>query len=68
MTGLRDVFGSLDPFLAADGMIILEHESGKEILTGVGFEKKDERKWGFCAVSFYQRPEQTHFETGGRKD
>ena len=55
MTDLRNVFDALVPFLSPEGLVVLEHEAGKDILAGKEFEKKDERRWGFCAVSFYQR-------------
>ncbi len=56
MTDLRIMFDDLTPFLASDGLIVLEHEAGKAIDTGNCFVKTDERKWGFCAVSFFEHP------------
>ena len=55
MTDLREVMDSLRPLLAEDGLILLEHEAGVEITVASGYELVKERKWGFCAFSFYAR-------------
>ena len=55
MKDLRDVSERLVPLLADNGMIIVEHEAGTEVLFGSGFEKTDERRWGFCGMSFYRK-------------
>ena len=55
MTDLREVFDSLADLTAPDGLIMLEHEAKAEPLTGDRFEKTDERKWGYCSVSFFRR-------------
>ena len=55
MTDLRAVFESLEPLLEEDGMVIVEHEAKKPFLYGDGFNKTDERKWGFCGMSFLRK-------------
>ena len=52
---LREVMDSLRPLLAEDGLVLLEHEAGVEITAASGYELVKERKWGFCAFSFYAR-------------
>lgn len=54
MTDLREVFTSLVPLTERDGLIIAEHEAGKDVAAGERFEKTDERKWGFCGMSFFR--------------
>ena len=55
MNDLRDVFDGLIPLLQEDGLVIVEHEAGKPFLYGDHYEITDERKWGFCGVSFLQK-------------
>ncbi len=62
MTDLREVFAGIGPLVADDGLVIVEHEAGESVLYGDGFTKTDERKWGFCGMSFLQR---TNEETDG---
>ena len=57
MTDLQDVFDHLEPLLEEDGLVIVEHEAKKPVLAGNGFTVTDERKWGFCGVSFYRKKE-----------
>jgi 16S rRNA (guanine(966)-N(2))-methyltransferase RsmD len=64
MNDLRLVSDQLIPLLADNGMIIVEHEAGKEVLFGSDFEKTDERKWGFCGMSFYRKKENKPVEKG----
>lgn len=54
MTDLREVFQNLSPLLETEGMIIVEHEAGKPILFDENYQKTDERKWGFCGMSFFR--------------
>lgn len=54
MTDLREVFSGLEGILHADSLVAAEHEAKEEILAGDGFEKTDERKWGYCGISFYR--------------
>ena len=53
MRDLREVFESLVPFIRADSLVILEHESGKEIAVSDRYELLKQKSWGFCAVSMY---------------
>ena len=53
MTDLQEVAESIYPLMKNDGLVIVEHEAGKNIMFSDRFEKKDERKWGFCGMSFY---------------
>ena len=53
MTDLQEVFRAIHPLLSADGLVILEHEAGVQPMTGDTLRKTDERKWGFCAVTFF---------------
>lgn len=67
MTDLREVFDLLVPVLRDDGIVIVEHEGGKPFLYGSCYRITDERKWGFCGVSFLQKiqedqPKQTEEE------
>ena len=63
MTDLREVAEAVDGLLAEDGLVILEHEAKQEVSFGMGFEKTDERKWGFCGMSFYRRRAEAPAET-----
>ncbi len=55
MTDLREVFEGIAPLLTADGLVIVEHEAGESFLYGDGFTVTDERKWGFCGMSFLRK-------------
>ena len=55
MTDLTEVAAALEGLLAEDGLVIVEHEAKQEVSFGTGFEKTDERKWGFCGMSFYRK-------------
>ena len=55
MTDLREVFLLLEPLVHGDSLVIVEHEAGKQVLTGDRFQKTDERKWGFCGMSFFRK-------------
>ena len=55
MTDLTEVAAALEGLLAEDGLVIVEHEAKQEVSFGAGFEKTDERKWGFCGMSFYRK-------------
>ncbi len=57
MTDLREVFARLGDLIAEDGLVIVEHEAKQAVQTGVGFLKTDERKWGFCGMSFFRLAE-----------
>ena len=59
MTDLREVCAGVLPLLAEDGLIVVEHEARESVQCGGGLEKTDERKWGFCGISFYRRDERT---------
>ena len=52
---LKEVFAALERLTAPDGLVILEHEAKTESVTGDLFEKTDERKWGYCGISFFRR-------------
>lgn len=56
MTDLREVGAELEQ-LTEDGLVIIEHEAKQAVEFGPAFEKTDERKWGFCGVSFYRKKE-----------
>ncbi len=55
MTDLREVFAGIRPLLAEDGLVIVEHEAREEIQFGEGFNRTDERRWGFCGMSFLKK-------------
>ena len=55
MTNLRDVFDRLEALTKEDGLVILEHEAGQPVTAGTGFICTDERKWGFCGMSFFRK-------------
>ena len=55
MSDLRDVLENIFPLLREDGLVIVEHEAGKPFLYGECYEITDERRWGFCGVSFLQK-------------
>ena len=55
MTDLREVFLALEPLLAEDGRIILEHEAKADITVCDSFEEVRRRSWGYCGVTFYAR-------------
>ena len=54
MTDLRNVFDRLETLLAEDGLVIVEHEAKQPVLAGNGFQKTDDRKWGFCGMTFFR--------------
>ena len=54
MTDLLEVSERLLSLVAEDGLIIVEHEAGKTVSFSPQYEKMDERKWGFCGMSFYR--------------
>ena len=54
ITDLRDVFEAVRRLTDKDGLVILEHEGKAEIETGDAFERIDERRWGYCGVSFFR--------------
>ncbi len=58
MTDLTDVFRGLEPLTGPDSLIMVEHEAARSVICGDAFEKTDERKWGYCAVSFFRKKEQ----------
>ena len=60
MTDLLDVFKQLKPLLDADSLIIVEHEAKRSIDAGEGYVRTDERKWGFCGVSFFRKKTESH--------
>ena len=62
MTDLRELFGAVRKLIEKDGLVILEHEGKAEILTGDQFEKIDERRWGYCGVSFFRSRIDTYTE------
>ena len=63
MTDLREVSEALKPLLAEDGLVTVEHEAKQEVRFGPGFEKTDERRWGFCGISFFRKAEEGRKET-----
>ena len=65
MTDLSEVSAALEPLMDADGLVIVEHEAKQPPEFGTGFEKTDERKWGFCGMTFYRKREETPQETEG---
>ena len=54
MQNLRDVFDAIAGVTGTDSLVILEHESGKEIIVSERFQPIRQRAWGFCAVSIYR--------------
>ena len=69
MDDLREVFDRLVPLLQDDGLVIVEHEGGKTFLFGDRFEITDERKWGFCGVSFLKKiQDKSRMTEKGEKD
>ncbi len=55
MTDLRELMAELEELMAEDAWIILEHEAKAVITPAEGFRAVNERHWGFCGVTFYQR-------------
>ena len=58
MTDLSEISGKLLPLISADSLVIAEHEAKQSPEIGEVFEKTDERKWGFCGISFYRKKEE----------
>ena len=52
MTDLEEVFESIRPLLKAGSLIVAEHEAGESIRFAEGYEITDERRWGFCGMTF----------------
>ena len=57
MTDLKEVAGQLEPLTDENSLVIVEHEAKQAVEFGSGFEKTDERKWGFCGMSFFRKTE-----------
>jgi len=57
MSDLQEVFSSLHSLIQHDSLVVLEHESGKEIQVPGNYELIKQRSWGFCAVSLYRPKE-----------
>ncbi len=55
MTDLQAVADELMELISADSLVIVEHEAKETVLFGNGYEKTDERKWGFCGMSFFRK-------------
>ena len=55
MTDLREVFESLVPIIGEDSLVIVEHEADKTFVFSGQYEIIDERKWGFCGMSFLRK-------------
>ena len=55
MTDLRAVLDRLYPCVRNDGLVIVEHEAGKAVITGERFKVCDERRWGFCGMTFLEK-------------
>ena len=53
MTDLRDVMCALQPLLAEDAWVVVEHEAKAEITAGESFTLLRQRSWGYCGVSFF---------------
>ena len=62
MTDLREVGAELEQ-LTEDGLVIVEHEAKQDVLFGDGYEKTDERKWGYCGMSFFRKKGRARQET-----
>ena len=60
-TQLEEIMSFINPILAPDALIILEHESGKALPCFPAFRTVKERAWGYCAVSIF-RPARAHAE------
>ncbi len=60
-TQLEEIMSVINPILAHDALIILEHESGKALPCFPAFRTVKERAWGYCAVSIF-RPARAHAE------
>ena len=63
MTDLQEVSERLIPLVAESGLIIVEHEAGQTVSFSPRYEKTDERKWGFCGMSFYRKAETEGVQT-----
>ena len=64
MTDLREAAGLLEPLVEdGDGLVIVEHEAKQDVLFGDGYEKTDERKWGYCGMSFFRKKGRARQET-----
>ena len=55
MTDLREIFDGIEQLTDSDSLIIAEHEAKQIIQYGSGFVQTDERKWGFCGISFFRK-------------
>ena len=53
MTDLRAVFTALIPFVHNRTLIVVEHESGSDILVPDHFGIVKNRSWGYCAATVY---------------
>ena len=53
MTDLSLVFSDLVPVIHPEAIVVLEHESGKNITVSDMYRELKSRSWGFCAVSVY---------------
>ena len=53
MTDLREVFSELTPVIHPDTLILLEHETKKEITVASGYTEIKNRSWGYCSLSIY---------------
>ena len=54
MQDIKDIFSSLIPVIHEDSLLVLEHESGKEISISEQYTLVKSRSWGFCAVTIYR--------------
>ena len=54
MNDLREVTDNIKPLISDDSLVIVEHEAGKAFLFSESYEITDQRKWGFCGVTFLQ--------------
>ena len=65
MTDLRDVFAEITGIIAADALVVLEHEAKAEVTAGEAFTETDRRQWGYCGISFYRLMKERGNNTGG---
>ena len=63
MTDLRELSAHLEPLIAEDGLVVVEHEAKKTVEFGNGFVKTDERSWGFCGISFFRKSDGSPADT-----
>ncbi len=54
MLDLREVFTEITGIIAADALVILEHEAGKQPKISEAYSVLKNRSWGYCGITIYQ--------------